>query len=506
MYIQVDRTSPAPPYRQIEEALRGLIERGALVPGSRLPSTRGLAAVTGVNRLTVHKAFQQLEADGFIVTKVGSGTFVRVRSSRPLLESAAPRESIEDSARRVWGPLFVNPRLSTPSLPAMAYSRGSGGASFVYAAPPGDIFPVEEFRQCTNYVLKRRGAEVYRVGAAASGLSSLKEYLIGWLAQDNIVATERTLVITTGCQQTLDLTRKLLVGPDDSMLLENPSFPGAVGALSPSGTGLMPLPVHRDAPHLDSETLVGHQNRCKLIYVTPNFHNPTGLTMPLPRRQQLADLALQHSIPLIEDDVFGALRYEGAVQPSLQSLCPRMVIHVGSFSKMLNPSLRLGWMVAPEPFAEQIAIAKQASDLHTSTLVQTAMDEFCRRGLMVRHLKRVRRIFKARRDAMAQALSRYFPRDAQWSLPEGGLSIWVTLPDEMNTQDLLALAQDKGVQFLPGAIFYFAAPKHNCMRLSFATESEGVIDAGIQILGEIIAKRRLRLIRPGAWQDRRAVI
>ena len=506
MYIHVDRTSHTPPYRQIEDALRGLIERGALTPGTRLPSTRDLATLIGVNRLTVHKAFQRLEAGGFIVTRIGDGTYVRLQTARASLQPEGPRDSHEDPALRVWGPLFVNPRPSTRSLPAMAFAKGSGGVSFVYAAPPADLFPVEEFRKCTNYILKRRGAEVYRVGAAPSGLPSLKEYLIGWLAQHDIAATERTLVITTGCQQTLDLTRKLLVGPNDSMLLENPSFPGAVSALCPSGTGLMPLPVHADAPLLDLSPLVGHPNRCKLIYVTPNFHNPTGLTMPLERRQQLADAALQHSIPLIEDDVFGALRYEGAAQPSLQSLCSRMTIHVGSFSKMLNPSLRLGWMVAPEPFAEQMTIAKQASDLHTSTLVQTAMDEFCRRGLMVRHLKRVRRIFRSRRDAMATALHRYFPRDARWSVPEGGLSIWVTLPDDMDTRDLLAIAQDRGVQFLPGAIFYFTGARHNSLRLSFATEPESVIDGGIRTLGEIIAKRRLRLVRPEAWQDRRAVI
>lgn len=505
MYIQVDRTAPTPPYRQIEDAIRGLIERGVLSLGAKLPSTRDLATEIGVNRLTVHKAYQCLETDGLIVTKVGSGTFVCAKALRSQSALDAPSGPAEDPALRVWGPLFVNPRLATRALPSMAYAKGCN-ASFVYAAPPPDLFPVEEFRHCTNYILKRRGQEVYRVGAAASGLSSLKEHLIGWLAQHDIVATERTLVITTGCQQTLDLTRKLLVGPDDSMLLENPSFPGAVGALSPSGTGLMPLPVHENAPPLDPSTLVDHQKRCKLIYVTPNFHNPTGLTMSLERRRQLADIALKHSIPLIEDDVFGALRYEGAAQPPLQSLCPRMVIHVGSFSKMLNPSLRLGWMVAPEPFAEQITVAKQASDLHTSTLVQTAMDEFCRRGLMVRHLKRVRRVFRARRDAMAEALHRYFPRDSRWSVPEGGLSIWVTLPDDMDTRDLLALAQDKGVQFLPGAIFYFTGVTHNSMRLSFATENEAVIDAGIRTLGDIIAKRRLRLVRPAVWQDRRAVI
>ena len=506
MYLHVDRTAQTPPYRQIEDALRGLIERSALKPGTKLPSTRDLATLIGVNRLTVHKAFQRLEAAGLVVTKIGDGTYVRLRPARTVLNPDAPPDPIEDPALRVWGPLFVNPRPATRSLPSMAFMKGPGTASFVYAAPPADLFPVEEFRKCTNYILKRRGAEVYRVGAAPSGLQSLKEYLIGWLAQHDIAATERTLVITTGCQQTLDLTRKLLVGPSDSMLLENPSFPGAVGALSPAGTGLMPLPVHDDAPLLDLSTLIGHQNRCKLIYVTPNFHNPTGLTMPLERRRQLADIALRHSIPLIEDDVFGALRYEGAARPSLQSLCPRMTVHVGSFSKMLNPSLRLGWMVAPEPFAEQMTVAKQASDLHTSTLVQTAMDEFCRRGLMVRHLKRMRRVFRSRRDAMATALQRYFPRDARWSVPDGGLSIWVTLPDDMDTRDLLAVAQDRGVQFLPGAIFYFTGAQHNSLRLSFATETESVIDAGIRTLGEIIAKRRLRLIRPEAWQDRRAVI
>lgn len=506
MYINVDRKSRTPPYRQIEDALKGLIERGALPLGTKLPSTRDLATLVGVNRLTIHKTFQRLETAGLIVTRIGNGSFVNLRPARTPRQEDSRRAPVDDPASRVWGPLFVNPPPASRSLPPMSLPDGRGTASFVYAAPPAALFPVEEFRKCTNYILKRRGAEVYRVGASPSGLSSLKEYLIGWLAQHDITATERTLVITTGCQQTLDLTRQLLVGPSDSLLLENPSFPGAVGALSPSGTGLMPLPVGDDTPLLDLSTLVGHQNRCKLIYVTPNFHNPTGLSMPLERRRQLADIALRHSIPLIEDDVFGALHYDGAALPPLQSLCPRMTIHVGSFSKMLNPSLRLGWMVAPEPFAERMMLAKQRSDLHTSTLVQTAMDEFCRRGLMLRHLKRVRRIFRGRRDAMATALHRYFPRDARWSLPEGGLSIWVTLPDDMDTRDLLAVAQDRGVQFLPGALFYFAGVRHNSMRLSFATETEAVIDAGIRTLGEIIAKRRMRLIRPDAWQDRRAVI
>lgn len=505
MFIRIDRTARTPAYRQIAESIRGLIVSGALGPGAKLPSTRDLARDVGVNRVTVNKAIQWLETQGLICSKIGNGTYVRIGRGGACVGPRPAPGTDQEAALRVWGPLFINSRSVPRSLPSMPPCKGDLTASFVYAAPPADLFPVDDFRRCINYALRRRIQEVCRVGAT-NGLATLKEYLIGWLAQHNIVATDRTLVITTGCQQSLDLTRKLLIHSGESLLLENPTFPGAVGALSPSGAGLMELPVQDAWAHLQAINIAGQPNRCKLVYVTPNFHNPTGQTMPLATRRQLADLAARHGIPIVEDDVFGQLRYDGPAQPALQSLCPGMVIYIGSFSKMLSPNLRLGWMVAPQPVTEQIAMTKQASDLHTGTVIQAAMDEFCRRGLMLRHLKRVRRIFKNRRDAMAEALYRWFPSDARWKLPEGGLSIWVTLPEDIDTQELLNMAQDRGVQFLPGAAFYFRSATQNSMRLSFATENELAIDNGIKALGEILARRRPRLVRMEHWQERRTIM
>ena len=505
MFIRVDRTAPTPAYRQIYQSIQQLIVHGALRPGAKLPSTRDLARDLGVNRITVGRAFQLLESQGFISSKVGDGTYVRPQLGRMGSPGKPLARPDEESALRVWGPLFVNPRSAPRSLPSMPPSKGRGAASFVYAAPPPDLFPADDFRKCVDYALKCRIQEVCRVGAA-NGLASLKEYLIGWLAQHDIAATQQTLVITTGCQQSLDLTRKLLLRPGEPMLLENPTFPGAVGALSPSGAGLMELPVQEGGPDFRAVNSLASQNRCKLIYVTPTFQNPTGLTMSTEQRLQLAELAIHHNIPIVEDDVFGHLRYDGPAPPPLQSLCPNHVIYIGSFSKMLSPSLRLGWMVAPPPVAEQVTLTKQASDLHTGTLIQAAMDEFCRRGLMIRHLKRIKRVFRSRRDAMAEAIHRWFPSEARWTVPQGGLSMWVTLPGRFDTQELLKVAQERGVQFLPGSVFHFRSVTNNSMRLSFATENEDTIAAGIKTLGELVTRRRPQLVRIGDWQDRQAIV
>src|SRR5258708_3123927 len=199
------------------------------------------------------------------------------------------------------------------------------------------------------------------------------------------------------------------------------------------------------------------RNRCKLIYAVPNFHNPTGRTMPLESRRQLVELASQFGVPILEDDVFGELRYSGPVLPTLHSLCPELVIYISSFSKMVTPGLRLGWLLAPRAVTRHVNVAKQPTDLHTNLLIQATMDEFCRRDLLNRHMKRMRRVFMKRRDAMAAALQKHFPSDTRFEVPEGGLSMWVSLPPDCNTEDLLRLSSDRGVQFIPGSAFYCGA-------------------------------------------------
>jgi 2-aminoadipate transaminase len=498
LFFHVDKRSSTPAYIQIEESIRKLIAQGALRAGVRLPGRRELARDLGVNRITINKALRRLETEGLISSQVGNGTFVSVAPVAPPAP-ATLCEADDESLLRIWGPLFTHPRPAPRALPSITpRKKGISTVSFVYAAPPPDLFPADDFRRCVDYALKRRVKEICRIGPP-DGLPSLKEHLVQWLAQHGIFASERNIVITTGCQQSLDLIRKTLVYPGDSLLLENPTFPGAVGALSPSGAGLLEMPVQEEGPDARVFNALGTRNRCKLIYVSPTFQNPTGRTMPVEARTQLVETAWQSGIPIIEDDVFGQLRYDGPVQPSLYSICPNLVIYIGSFSKMLSPGLRLGWIVAPIPVATQLAVTKQASDLHTGMLIQAAMDEFCRRGLMLRHLKRMRRVFRNRRDAMAEALQRWFPSDARWHVPQGGLSMWVTLPGDWDTEELLATAQEGGVQFVPGSAFYFRSASTNSMRLSFATENEQAITHGIKTLGEIISKRRARAPQVGHW-------
>jgi 2-aminoadipate transaminase len=498
LFFHVDKRSSEPAYIQIEESIRKLIAQGALRAGARLPGRRELARDLGVNRNTINKALQRLETEGLISSEVGKGTFVSV-TPVALPAPAAQREADDESLLRIWGPLFTHPRPAPRALPSITpRKKGIRTVSFVYAAPPPDLFPANDFRRCIDYVIKRRVNEICRIGPP-DGLPSLKEHLVQWLAQHGIFASERNIVVTTGCQQSLDLIRKTLVHPGDSLLLENPTFPGAVGALSPSGIGLLEMPVQEDGPDARILNSLGTRNRCKLIYVSPTFQNPTGWTMAAEARIQLIETALHSGIPIIEDDVFGQLRYDGPVQPSLYSICPNLVIYIGSFSKMLSPGLRLGWIVAPIPVAGQLAVTKQASDLHTGMLIQTAMDEFCRRGLMLRHLKRMRRVFRNRRDAMVEALQRWFPSDARWQVPQGGLSMWVTLPGDWDTEELLAAAQEGGVQFVPGSAFYFRSALTNSMRLSFATENEQAITYGIKTLGEIISRQRSRPPQVNHW-------
>jgi len=279
-------------------------------------------------------------------------------------------------------------------------------------------------------------------------------------------------------------------------MLENPTYPGAVAALVPAASSSaerLQLPIQDDGLDVRTLALLLSRDRCKLIYSVPNFHNPTGRTMPLHARRQLITLASQFRVPIVEDDVFGELRYGGPILPTLRSLCPELVIYIGSFSKMLSPGLRLGWIIAPRPVIQQLTMLKQSSDLHTNLLIQATMDEFCRRDLLYRHLKRVRRLFMRRRDAMADALKKCFPADAKFDLPNGGLSMWVSLPQDYNTEGLLRLSEERGVQFLPGSAFYFRSPQHNSLRLSFAAEPEARIEEGVRLIGGILKSQKSRV-------------
>ena len=310
MYLLLDRSKHVPLYLQIEESVRNLLLNGTLRPGDRLPSTRELARTLGVNRITVESAFSRLEAAGIIHSHVGRGTFVSHPGTEPPSKLATSQDP--EATARFWGPLFVDLRSTSIAMPALGTKPGSKSISFVPAAPPADLFPSADFRRCFDYVLKRRLAETARVGPS-DGLPALKAYLVRWLSQHGIQSAEDEVLITTGCQQAMDLVRRVLIGPGDSLLMENPTYPGAATALGSSLVERLELPVQNGGLDQRIFQAINGRHRAKLIYVVPNFHNPTGGTMSLESRQQLVGHAGNMRIPILEDDVFGELHYEGPV-------------------------------------------------------------------------------------------------------------------------------------------------------------------------------------------------
>jgi GntR family transcriptional regulator/MocR family aminotransferase len=298
------------------------------------------------------------------------------------------------------------------------------------------------------------------------------------------------VLITNGCQQSLDLIHRILVRPGDEVAIENPTYPGAISVFCGNHAKYISIPGADTGLDLDVLEDILSQRRPKLIYTVPNFHNPTGVTMDLVSRRRLVEMAARYRVPIVEDDIYSELRYEGAALPPLKALDRYgLVIYINSFSKVGFPGLRVGWIAAPRIVIDHLNAAKQRCDLHASLLAQASICEFTRRGLLVKHINRSKKAYAARRDAMLQALERYLPEEAGWNKPEGGMAIWVKLPETLNANQLLPQASEQGVVFSPGEYFYACSPQPNTMRLSFTMASPAEIEEAIKRLGTVIKSR-----------------
>lgn len=489
MILELNRESHEPLYEQIAVQIREMIGRGALRIGDRLPANRELARSLGVNRSTVTTAYDELTADGLISSHVGRGTFVSAApEGRRKGDGAAP-------SPMPWSALLpADNRDRRPGWMLDALPRGQG-ISFAYGLPPHDLFPLDDFRRSTDRVLRREGRELLQLGAS-SGYRPLQDYLAGQMARTGAAVSPDEILITNGCQQSLDLISRVFLRPGDEVALENPTYPGALGVFCGRGAKYVGIPVGPGGPDLDLLEDLLAQRRPKLLYVVPSYHNPTGATMDLKARRRLIEIAARARLPIIEDDIYRELRYEGPVLPPLKALDRYgLVIYVNSFSKIGFPGLRVGWVAAPRIVIEHLNAEKQRSDLHASLLAQAAIWEFVRRGALARHLARSRKTYAARRDSMLDALRRYFPAEAEWTEPAGGMALWVRLPAGINTSQLLLPAADAGVTFSPGESFYGSAPETDRLRLTFTQATPEEIDEGVRRLGAIIKTRLAHIKR-----------
>jgi len=493
--LQLDPASSVPLYQQIRDQMRQLISNGALPLGERLPPSRELAQRLGVHRTTVANAYAELTADGLIEGHVGRGTFVAQGVAPPKPALPPTRFSATLANGYLWQMLFADAPADDP-LDALVRDHAEVAAdprliSFTTARPAEELFPVEDFRRATSEVLRREGRALLQLGPS-DGYPPLKEFLRGELRREGITAGDRELLITNGCQQALDLVRKVFLRPGDVVAMENPVYPGAIQTFTTLGLKCLGVPVDENGLNLDVLESVLAQQPVRLLLVTPSFQNPTGTTLSLDGRKRLLALAARHQMPVVEDNIYAALRFRGRDLPSLKALDTHgLVIHLNSFSKVCFPGLRVGWVAASAPVIERLRIAKQATDLHTDQLAQAALAEFGRRGLLAKLTKKARRLYRTRLERLEAALAAHFPEEVTWVRPEGGMSVWVLLPPGLDAAALLFKARERRVLFAPGRFFYFQAVAPNTLRLGFSGVHEKKIPQGIEILGHLL-KNELR--------------
>ena len=367
--------------------------------------------------------------------------------------------------------------------------------SFAGGLPAPECFPTEELTAAAERVMVERPIAALQYGPT-EGYGPLRELLAARTSGLKIPVSIDQLLITSGSQQALDLLGKLFLEPSAVVVVEEPTYLGALQAWRPYQPTFVTVPI--DAEGMDVaalERMLADGLRPRFCYVVSSFQNPTGVTLSPARRRALIELAARYELPIVEDDPYGELAYDGERSTPLAALDSerhgelRYVIYLSTLSKLLAPGLRVGWVAAPAPLIARMVQAKQGMDLHSSSLVQAVAYEACRDGLLDRHIPLIRSIYKTRRDAMRAALSAYMPPEVAWTMPAGGMFFWLTLPPERDATALLQHSLEHHVAFVPGATFYANGGGQNTMRLNFSHPTSEQISAGVQRLAAAIAER-----------------
>jgi len=485
--IPLDRQSPIPLYQQIKDYFKEAILSGSLPPETRLPATRWLARDLGANRLAVDRAYNELEMEGLVHSRVGSGTYVQMPFPQPSLppgdaEATWPLWQQDDGE----GIDAVHRLYPTEMLKS---SRRANPVNLAGGIGDSCQFPLEEFRRIMQAVLRRDGISALEYGDR-EGYAPLRSTIAQVLASEGIRAAAESILITSGSQQGLTLTAQLLAKSGDTVLVEEPTYIGAISLFRNLRMKMVGIPVDEQGMQTEKLEKLLQQHHPRLIYTIPNFHNPTGACLPLQRRHQLITLAERYNVPILEDDYVGDLRYEGRAQPALKALDPGgRVIYASTFSKMLMPGLRVGFLAADGPIFGRLARLKYDTDLATSGLIQRAVESFVTIGRYQAHLRRTCQVYRKRRDAMLKAVRLYLPPEVNTSQPQGGLFVWVRLPEGMSSDELLPLACEEGVAFHPGSGFFLhGADGTRYLRLNFAAQPPERIEEGVRRLGRAIER------------------
>jgi DNA-binding transcriptional MocR family regulator len=458
---KLDPDASVPLYRQLSDFIRDQIASGSFRTGDRLPATRELAVLVGLNRTTIAAAYEILETEGLIHGHVGRGSFVA--------GAAAPDR-----------------------------------ISFASSRPAEELFPLDEFRRTAKEVLDDpRLGQVLQLGSP-NGYGPLRRWLLDRAAAEGVARSGDDVLITSGAQQALDLIQRVFAPAGETVIVEDPVYPGLKNVFEQGGARLVGLPVGDSGVAVNALDRALRTERPRLVVLTPNFQNPTGATLDAPSRRNLLRLVRAAGALLVEIDIYRELRYSGEPQPSLKSLdAEGETIQIGSFSKIAFPGLRVGWVVAPRAVLARLAEAKQSSDLHTDQLSQAILLRFAESGRLDHHRRRVLAAGAERLQAALSACEELLPPGSHFTRPRGGMSLWVNLPAACDAAELLPAAERAGVTYLPGRFFTISHPQPNGLRLSFAGLPPERICLGIERLAEV-ARRAPRAA--GDWEPTPAMV
>jgi 2-aminoadipate transaminase len=479
MPISLERDSASdgrPVYRQIAEHFVSEIRADRLGPGARLPAIRDLARRLGVNRDTVALAYEELAAAGMVESTVGRGTFV-----------SAPAPGDRTPFEPVFSPLTGRLLEFERSRPRFGSARDAVPMHALIPDPA--LYPAKAFRRALNHVLSRDGSELLLYGGP-QGHPQLRAVLAEHLRAASLPVGPDELVLCHGASQGIALALRLFAAPGDTVALEEPTYNNVLAAATGLGLRTAAVPMADDGLDLACLERTLARPEVKLLYTMPTFHNPMGITTSLSHRRALLDIARRCAVPVVEDGYEMDLRFAGRPVPPLASLdTSGLVVHLFSFSKSLFPGARVGAVAARGRSVEALLALKQATDLSDAMPLQAALAEFVASGEYGRHLGRLRRVLRARRDALTAALAREMPEGTRWTTPDGGYQVWVELPAGVDTRELLTDAAAAGVLFAPGSQFNHDGRASRCLRLTFAMADEEALARGVERLAAVVRDR-----------------
>jgi len=470
-FVEIDRSSRLPLYLQVTNQIRRQISIGQLPLGTRLPTIRQLAKMLGVTRSTVSSAYNELQADGWIESTVGRGTYV-----------IAPPQSSELIEALETGTSAGSMMYNLHNLDQLAAIE-----SFAYAVPDPNLFPEEDFWDVLM-TLRRSRRSVFNYGSP-QGEPELRVQIAALIEELGLYFSPDNIIVTSGTNQGLSILSSLLAQPGDTIIASHPTYFQVHNIAETSRLKVVGVPIDEDGPLLDVFEEYVRQHRPKFFYTAPNYENPTGVCMSLERRERILELAEEYNFYIVEDDCYAFLAYDVLTPPSFKAMDEAdRVIYLSSFSKIMMPGLRVGYLIAPPHLQSAVAKTRQSFDLCGSPLVELAIAEFIRRGRLKSHRRKVLPIYRERRDIFVREMRFQLPPDVEWTYPVGGFSSWITLPEDA-PPDFYRMAICSGLALTPGQAFIAEKSDRQHLRMCFSARLPEDIRRGVRMLADLLSHR-----------------